>query len=150
MNTALIAWLAKTKEVVDVVFTCSALFAVPVIVVAPIGWLLDKPPAIRASFKSHSDEGASYQQVSGTTDIEAQEAKPLRTSYHMELIDSQGQALAYPQVDSKGTPELDNVIVPIPSSLQPGAYRLVAKIKYTINPLKVVEEEVQVSTIMVQ
>lgn len=150
MNTALIAWIAKTKEVADIVFTCSALFAVPVIVIAPIGWILDKPPSIRASFKSHSDEASSYQELSGKTNIETPESKPLRTSYHMELIDSQGQALEYPQVDSKGTPQLDNVIVPIPTSLEPGTYRLVAKIKYTINPLKVIEEEVQVSTIMVQ
>lgn len=137
----------KFKATADAVYALSALFVVPCIAVTPIVWWLEKPPQVRAHVKARTLFGGSVQELQG--DIDFKEGQPLRVAYHLELVDFKGTVVKFPKVITRGTPRFDNMLVPIPATIKPGDYRLVAKVQYAVNPIKAVAKEIPVTTITV-
>lgn len=150
MNVQILSTFEKIRETFDAVFSCAALFAVPVIVIAPIGWYFDGGHRVSSSLHaapSSTSHPSSELELSGDL---AFDKEPLRVVYHLELVDSEGQGVKFPQVSSKGTPQFDNMILPVPPGLKPGSYQLVAKIRYTVNPITYVDKSIPVSYVQVR
>lgn len=148
MTVTQLAILAKKfKVVMDGVYALSALFVVPCIAVTPILWWLEKPPEVRAHVTARTLLGGAIQELQGGLDFK--EGQPLRVAYHLELVDRQGIVVKFPKVETRGTPRFDNMLLPIPSNVKPGDYRLVAKVRYAVNPIKAVAKEIPVTTITV-
>jgi hypothetical protein len=137
----------KFKTIADAVYALSALFVVPCVVVTPVLWCLQKPPEIRSHVQARTVLGGSMQELQGG--IEFNEGQPLRVAYHLELIDRHGRIIKFPKVETRGTPRFDNMLIPIPATIKPGDYQLVAKVQYTVNPIKAVAKEIPVTTITV-
>lgn len=137
----------KFKAVADGIYALSALFVVPCIVVTPFVWWLEKPPEVRAHVRARTLLGGAMQELQGNIDF--REGQPLRVAYHLELVDLKGTVVKFPKVETRGTPRFDNMLIPIPSTIKPGDYRLVAKVQYAINPIKAVAKEIPVTTITV-
>lgn len=144
--TALIFAVKKAWATMNSVFTVLSLFAVPAIVTTPVVWLLQSNEAPRFS-SSASSKTSAQARVSGEL-VFPQE--PLRVVYHLELLDDAGKAIMnYPEKETRGSPSFDNVILSVPESLRPGEYRLVARVRYALNPIKGGSSTVQVASILV-
>lgn len=137
----------KLKVVAEGLYAISALFVVPCVVVMPLVWWLEKPPEVRAHVQARTVLGGAMQELQGNIDFK--EGQPLRVAYHLELVDLKGTVVKFPRVETRGTPSFDNMLIPIPATIQPGKYRLVAKVQYTVNPIKAVAKEIPVTTITV-
>jgi hypothetical protein len=143
---SLALWM-KIRETCDVAFTLGSLFVVPVIVIAPINWMLENPAHVRSSVRA-STLSDGRPQVSGELQFTT---TPLRVRYNLELYEiSSGRTFSYPTVDTKGDPQFDNVILPIHPNVKAGSYQLRARIQYAINPIKSAETVVQVASIKVE
>lgn len=145
--TQLLILAKKFKVLADAVYAVSALFVVPCIIVTPLVWWLEKPPEVRSHFKVKSLLGGAMRELQGGIDFK--DGQPLRVAYHLELIDFKGTVVKFPKVETRGTPKFDTMLIPIPATIHPGDYRLVAKVQYTVNPIKAVAQEIPVTTITV-
>lgn len=142
-----LALFMKIRETCDVAFTLGSLFAVPVLVIAPISWMLENPSHVRSSVRA-STLSDGRPQVSGGLQFAT---APLRVRYNLELYDaSSGKTFSYPPVDTKGDPQFDNVILPIHPDVKAGSYELRARVHYAVNPIKSAEAIVQVASIKVE
>ena len=144
--TQLLILSKKFKTLADAVYGISALFVVPCVAVTPVLWWLQKPPEVRSHVSARS-LGEGLQELQG--DIDFNNGPPLRVAYHLELIDTKGEIIRFPRIETRGTPKFDNMLIPIPSTIKPGDYRLVAKVQYAVNPIKAVAKEIPVTTITV-
>jgi len=136
----------KFKAVADGIYALSALFVVPCIIVMPVLWWLEKPSIVRAHVNARPLHGGELQELSGGIDFQV---KPLRVAYHLELVGDGGTVFQFPQVETKEPPKFDSLLLPIPSTVKPGSYRLVAKLQYAVNPIKSVSDEIKVTTVTV-
>jgi len=118
------------------------MFAVPVILTAPVVWLLQTDAGPRFNAKSKSPTSISGEMLFTQ--------KPLRVAYRLQLLDATGHPVVnYPEKVSKGVPRFDNVMLSVPDSLRPGEYHLVARVEYALNPIRGGSSTVQVASISV-
>lgn len=144
----LLIFAKKVKDVADGVFAISALFVVPCIAVTPVLWLLQKPPEIRSHASARTlVEGGDLQELKGGLDFK--DGAPLRVAYQLELVNAQGIVVRFPRVETQGALNFDSMLLPIPQSVKPGTYKLIAQVQYTVNPIKAVDKAVEVTTIVV-
>jgi len=140
-----VVWIKSYKSLWDGIFAISSLVVVPTIAVAPLAWVFEHPGSVHSSL--HAFKTVGGHELKGDLQFTQE---PLKVRYHLELVNPvTGDIVAFPQVESSGTPRLDNVMLPIPKSVKPGEYQLRAQVHYVINPLKYVDQTVQVASIQV-
>ncbi len=145
MSPSLILWWKSAKLAADGLFTVASLFAVPAIVIAPMVWMSEHPGSMRSSL--HVVSVGNQRALSGGLEFSE---KPLKVVYHLELSNpSTGESYRYPQVDSRGVPQFDNVMLQVPGDAPKGEYQLKAAVHYVVNPLKAVDRVVEVAQIRI-
>lgn len=140
--TAMIIWGKKAWTTINSIFTVCSLVVVPAAVTVPIVWALQTDHGPRFNSKSKAGSAVSGELVF----LE----EPLKVVYHLELLDQDGKSVMnYPEKVTKGAPNFDNIMLSVPESLRPGEYRLVARVRYALNPIKGGTSIVQVASISV-
>lgn len=144
-------WIQKVKTVADTAWGVFCLIGAPALVVTPFVWYLEGSHGLQSSVGS-----SSYHMRKGeTTAIEADvrlAVTALHVQYHLELLDLNGAVVyTYPEVVTRNQPlpDFKGMLVQIPSSIGPGKYRLVAQMRYALNPIQVLTSTVHVATIAV-